>query len=143
VILIKLSILTMYLRLFSVNRRFVKLCYYMMVFILAWGIAVLLTTIFQCTPVRAAWDKTILDSQCLVLTDFVVIGSNVPNIIADAVIIILPMPLLWSLKLSVMRKLGLIALFLVAAVLVDHSAKTVDLPLMGSTVPPSSVLYAV
>ncbi|KAI0509540.1 hypothetical protein F5B22DRAFT_616708 [Xylaria bambusicola] len=115
VTLIKLSILTLYLRLFNVNRHFKNACYAMMVFVLAWGIAVLFTTIFQCQPVTAAWDKTIPDFKCFSLSAFV-IGSNVPNILADAVIIALPLPLLWSLKLSTTRKLGLIALFLVAAI---------------------------
>ncbi|GAW17543.1 hypothetical protein ANO14919_070010 [Xylariales sp. No.14919] len=115
VTLIKLSILTLYLRLFNVNRRFKRSCHVMMVFVLAWGVAVVSTTLFQCTPVRAAWDKTIPGLKCFNLRAFL-IGSNVPNILADAVIIILPMPLLWGLKLSLLRKLGLIALFLVAAV---------------------------
>ncbi|KAI1182780.1 hypothetical protein F5B17DRAFT_419053 [Nemania serpens] len=115
VTLIKLSILTLYLRLFNVDGNLKKACYAMMAFVLAWGIAVLLTTIFQCSPVHAAWDKTILDAKCFNLANFV-IGSNVPNILADAVIIALPLPLLWSLRLSTLRKLGLIALFLVAAI---------------------------
>ncbi|KAI0433454.1 hypothetical protein F5Y09DRAFT_298967 [Xylaria sp. FL1042] len=115
VTLIKLSILTLYLRLFNVNGYFKRLCYAMMAFVLAWGVAVLLTTIFQCSPVPAAWDKTLPNFKCFNLAAFV-IGSNVPNILADAVIIVLPLPLLWSLKLSTMRKLGLIALFLVAAI---------------------------
>ncbi|KAI8635442.1 hypothetical protein F5Y19DRAFT_407786 [Xylariaceae sp. FL1651] len=115
VTLIKLSILTLYLRLFNVNGNFKKYCYAMMAFVMAWGIAVLLTTIFQCSPVPAAWDKMIPGLKCFNLAAFV-IGSNVPNILADTVIIALPLPLLWSLKLSLMRKLGLIALFLVAAI---------------------------
>ncbi|KAI2462840.1 hypothetical protein F4781DRAFT_418771 [Annulohypoxylon bovei var. microspora] len=115
VTLIKLSILTLYLRLFNVNRRFKKSCYAMMVFVLAWGIAVIFTTIFQCTPIPAAWDKTIPAFKCFNLAAFI-IGSNVPNILADTMIIALPIPMLWNLKLSLLRKLGLIALFLVAAV---------------------------
>ncbi|KAI1130876.1 hypothetical protein F5Y10DRAFT_288590 [Nemania abortiva] len=116
VTLIKLSILTLYLRLFTANNRYFKKgCYAMMGFVLAWGIAVLLTTIFQCQPVPAAWDKTIPNFKCFDLASFV-IGSNVPNILADTVIIALPIPLILSLKLSLTRKLGLIALFLVAAI---------------------------
>ncbi|KAI0171951.1 hypothetical protein GGR52DRAFT_448378 [Hypoxylon sp. FL1284] len=115
VTLIKLSILTLYLRLFNVDKRFRVSCYVMMVFVLAWGIAIVFTTIFQGSPVPAAWDKTIPDSKCFHLSAFLV-GSNVPNILADVVIITLPMPLLWGMKLSPIRKLGLIALFLVAAI---------------------------
>ena len=81
---------------------------------MAWGIAVIFVTIFQCTPVRAAWDKTIPGEQCFDLEHFV-IGTNVPNIIADAAIIMLPMPLIWKLQLSVMRKVGLVVVFLLAA----------------------------
>jgi hypothetical protein len=112
--LIKLSILFLYLRLFQINKVFVKVCYGMMGFVVAWGVAVLFTTIFQCNPVKAAWDKSILGATCFNLADFI-IGSNVPNIVADAVIIALPIPMFWSLKLSLTRKLGLIALFMVAA----------------------------
>ncbi|KAJ3578711.1 hypothetical protein NPX13_g1852 [Xylaria arbuscula] len=129
VTLIKLSILTLYLRLFNVNPYFKRSCYFMMGFVLAWGIAVLFTTIFQCQPVSAAWDKSIANFKCFVLADFV-IGSNVPNILADAVIIALPLPLLWSLKLSLTRKAGLIALFLVAAMSVDHFMKAISYLLM-------------
>ncbi|KAI0381140.1 hypothetical protein F5Y04DRAFT_289052 [Hypomontagnella monticulosa] len=114
VTLIKLSILTLYLRLFNVNPCFKRLCYVMMVFVLAMGISSLFATIFQCAPVPAAWDKTTPGSKCLDLVALLV-GLNIPNILIDVVIIALPMPLLWSLKLSLGRKLGLIGLFLVAA----------------------------
>ena len=112
--LIKCSILCLYLRIFGIDRKFSILCYGMIAFALAWGIAVDLVTIFQCKPVQAGWDKTIAGEQCFNLKHFL-IGTNVPNIIADAAIIVLPMPQIWKLHLSRMRKAGLVAIFLLAA----------------------------
>lgn len=85
-----------------------------MAFVVAWGIAVVLVTIFQCNPVEAGWDKTIPGWKCFDLKSFV-IGTNVPNIIADAAIIALPVPLVWKLRLSRTRRVGLVAVFLLAA----------------------------
>lgn len=86
----------------------------MIAFVVAWGLAVVLVTIFQCKPVQAGWDKAIAGEQCFDLAHFV-IGTNVPNILADAAIIALPIPQVWKLQLSRMRKLGLVVVFLVAA----------------------------
>ncbi|KAJ8124088.1 hypothetical protein ONZ43_g112 [Nemania bipapillata] len=114
VTLVKMSILALYLRLFNIHPLFKMSCYALMVIVLAWGVSVTFTTIFQCSPISAAWDKTIPNLKCFNLANFI-IGSNVPNILADALIIVLPLPLVWCLKVSPMRKFGLIALFLVAA----------------------------
>ena len=90
------------------------MCYGLIAFVVAWGIAVILVTIFLCKPVQAVWDKTIAGEQCYNLGHFV-IGTNVPNIIADAAIIALPVPQIWKLQLSRGRKVGLVAIFLLAA----------------------------
>ena len=86
----------------------------MIAFAVAWGVAVVLVTIFQCKPVEAGWNKTIPGEQCFNLKHFL-IGTNVPNIIADAAIIALPVPQVLNLQLSRMRKIGLVAIFLLAA----------------------------
>ena len=87
----------------------------MIAFVVALGVAVLFVVIFQCSPVPAAWDKTIPGQRCFNLEHYV-IGTNVPNILADAAIIALPIPLIWKLQLSRMRKIGLVLVFLLAAV---------------------------
>jgi len=115
VTLIKCGILCLYLRIFRINKMFVYACYGLIGFVVVWGITTLFVTIFQCTPVEAAWDKTIVGLSCFNLEHFV-IGTNVPNILADAAIIAVPIPLVWKLQISMTRRLGLVALFLMAAV---------------------------
>ena len=86
----------------------------MIAFVVALGVAVVFVVIFQCKPVQAAWDKTIVGEQCFSLEHYVV-GTNVPNIVVDAAIIALPIPLVWKLQISRMRKVGLAAIFLLAS----------------------------
>lgn len=88
----------------------------MLGFVIAWGIASFFTTVFQCHPIKAAWVKTpemLKTAKCLDLRDWQ-IGNNVPNILADIIIILMPMRLVWNLKLSTMRRLGLCVTFLIA-----------------------------
>ncbi|CAF9935891.1 hypothetical protein IMSHALPRED_010381 [Imshaugia aleurites] len=82
--------------------------------VLAWGIATLLTSIFQCSPVSALWNSDTTNKHCINLRKWL-IGTNVPHIIIDFSILLLPMPLIWRLKLSTGRKITLSGVFLVGA----------------------------
>ncbi|KAL8886254.1 MAG: hypothetical protein Q9215_006015 [Flavoplaca cf. flavocitrina] len=108
---IKTSVLCLYLRIFGVNKKFAIVFKCFIVAAVAWGIAVLLTTIFQCNPVRGAWDISVPRNQCFNLRTWL-IATNVPNIVIDFGIICLPLPLVWKLKLSTERKIGLTGVFL-------------------------------
>ncbi|KAL9023510.1 MAG: hypothetical protein Q9180_008206, partial [Flavoplaca navasiana] len=108
---IKTSVLCLYLRIFGVNKKFAIVVKCFIVAAVVWGIAVLLTTIFQCNPVRGAWDISVPRNQCFNLRTWL-IATNVPNIVIDFGIICLPLPLVWKLKLSIERKIGLTGVFL-------------------------------
>ncbi|KAL8734015.1 MAG: hypothetical protein Q9166_001776 [cf. Caloplaca sp. 2 TL-2023] len=108
---IKSSVLCLYLRLFGVNKKFAIIVKCFIVIVISWGIAVLLTTIFQCDPVKGAWDISIPRNHCFSLRTWL-IATNVPNIVLDFSIICLPIPLVWKLKLSTERKIGLTGVFL-------------------------------
>ena len=111
---IKSSILCMYLRLFSVNKAFARAVYAFLVVVVGWGIATLLSTIFQCTPISAAWDPSITNGHCLVYPSWF-IGTSIPSILIDFGILILPIPMIWRLKLSTEKKAGLTSIFLLGA----------------------------
>ena len=146
VTVIKLSILLLYLRLFKIDKELRMLCYGMMAFVVAWAIAVVFTLIFQCHPIAAAWNKTIPGAVCFNIPDYI-IGSGVPNILADVVIIGIPIPLLWKLQISKIRRLGIIALFLVAAMwvlskLTSYALSPVCILIVYNAAPPLSALSA-
>jgi len=55
-------------------------------------------SVFRCSPVKKAWDSSV-EGKCVNFRG-AIIGNAVPNILSDAVILSLPMPLLVSLLVS-------------------------------------------
>lgn len=95
---------------------FAKVCYGLIALVVAWGLASLFSTIFECVPVEAVWNKdpeTLMTAHCID-TRSKLIGINIPNIAADFAIIILPVQVIWQLKLSMLRRTGLTCIFLLA-----------------------------
>ncbi|OAA33160.1 integral membrane protein [Moelleriella libera RCEF 2490] len=114
VTLSKLSVLCLYLRIFRVDRRFRLICYTVMGVVISWGVAVFFATMLQCLPIRGAWKVSEPGRNCIRWRAYF-LGTSVSNIVTDATVIGLSVPMLWKLQLSVSRKIGLIILFLIAA----------------------------
>lgn len=110
--LAKLSILLFYLRLFPDN-RFRNVTKVMIVLIALFAIAFNLAVIFQCWPVRRAWDQT-RRGKCIRFDLLTYLGSAF-SIITDFVIILLPVPQLWSLNLNYSKRIALVLMFAVGS----------------------------
>jgi hypothetical protein len=109
----KLAIIYIYLQIFM--DRLSRLCCWATVFVLVVGPATGVFLIaFQCTPVGYLWNKTIPGGHCIDQALFFRYGS-LPNIITDVVMLILPIPLIWTLRASVKVKIGLLLTFLVGS----------------------------
>lgn len=78
--------------------------------VIAWGVALLLASIFSCRPVSGFWDITI-PSVCINTGSFY-IGNSVPNICADVFILALPVNKIWHLQMSLKSKIFVSGLFL-------------------------------
>ncbi|RDL36933.1 uncharacterized protein BP5553_04366 [Venustampulla echinocandica] len=110
----KLSILFLYLRIFVA--RFTRLVtYILMATVIANWAAFLLASIFQCSPVRFQWDKSTPGGKCFNVPLFYKL-VNVPNIATDLVILVLPLPTVWHLKVSRAKKFGLTLVFLTGSI---------------------------
>ena len=114
IVCIKCSILALYYRLFGVRRGFARLCYILMGVTVSWGLATLLPAIFQCDPVRKAWDPTNTEGRCIPLKPYLV-GTNVPNVLLDFAILVTPLYPIWSLKLPAVKKLWISGIFVLGA----------------------------
>jgi hypothetical protein len=73
-------------------------------------LSVLLETFLLCQPVQFNWDKTI-SGTCSpnMLIAYIVAAST--NLVIDIVVVVLPMPMLWSLSLPWSKKLAVISMF--------------------------------
>jgi len=102
------SILALYLRVFT-GRSIRLLSYFMIAFITAQWISFALASTLQCNPVSHYWDKTI-SGVCVDINKFNRSFTPV-NVSADTIILLLPLPSIWRLKLSRTRKVGITFVF--------------------------------
>ncbi|KAK3327030.1 hypothetical protein B0T19DRAFT_151123 [Cercophora scortea] len=105
----KLSIITSYLRIFP-HRLLRRILLGTAVMVTGLGLGAIFATIFQCTPVRAAWDFTITDSRCFPFIDFLY-GTAAVNIVTDFILVTAPLPYFWSLNLPIKQRLLICLLF--------------------------------
>ena len=70
-----------------------------------------LVAIFPCNPIRAYWKTEIRkEAKCIDNAAYIIV-FQVTNIIADIIIMILPLPYLWRLRMGLWHKIGLSVTF--------------------------------
>lgn len=122
--LTKLSILTLYLRIFTAP-WFVRTCWCCFAIVCAYAIASILATVFQCTPINYYWDhhpppaptnaKPGVQSSgsqphCIDTTAFW-LANAIYNITTDLIILTTLPFMIWSLRLPRPQKIGLTVVF--------------------------------
>ncbi|KAK4161628.1 hypothetical protein QBC43DRAFT_268175 [Cladorrhinum sp. PSN259] len=118
--LTKISLLLLYMRIFSHVVWFRTFARSLIVFLILYVIGTCSAGFAQCRPVRRVWDKTV-DGTCL----DVYIFFNANGIIAmvtDVIILVLPFPLVYKLSLPLAQKLALIPVFGLGSVICVASA---------------------
>jgi hypothetical protein len=113
---IKVSILLFYSRIFK-ERPFQIALWLTLGVTLAWFVAVELAVIFECHPIYALW--TFTPNACVDLHKFV-IGSGVPNVLLNTVILMLPVPMIWTLDIQNRHKLVLSGVFMLGGLSVHR-----------------------
>ncbi|KAI6462594.1 hypothetical protein MCOR16_010269 [Pyricularia oryzae] len=120
--LVKYSTLCLYWRVFGTSKRNRIPIWILAGLVTAWGVAILLTSIFQCVPTRSWW-KRLDPVDPMPPTEFVCgvdstqffIGNSIPTIVTDIMMIAMPVPYIWSLQMRVPQKIGVLAIFLLGA----------------------------
>ncbi|KAE8137998.1 hypothetical protein BDV38DRAFT_282606 [Aspergillus pseudotamarii] len=138
VFFVKMSILLLYLRIFPIAlfRRVNFLC---IGFLIASFLVTTPMAIWQCRPLRAAWDYDIDNARCLNIASVAYANASL-NIITEVLILILPFPVLRTLHVSRRKKVALISVFSVGTIVIGiASARMPALGKMGTYYdPPSS-----
>ncbi|KAF2176841.1 hypothetical protein K469DRAFT_605642 [Zopfia rhizophila CBS 207.26] len=107
----KLAFLFLYLRLFAIP-LFRRICLVMIYIIMASGIAFVILTIFQCTPIEKAWLKGAVEGHCVSLPWFRWTWTAF-NLFTDLLIFMIPMPVISRLQMSLSKKIGLAIVFVI------------------------------
>ena len=107
----KLSAICFYYRIFrKTNCWFYTALHVLGGMTVAWLVAAWLSTIFQCTPVKKAWSPLEEDHCFNQWRSF--LGTAIPSTVIDFCILIMPLPLLWSIHASQSRRLLITGIFL-------------------------------
>jgi len=112
-ILVKVSLLVFYLRLFP-QRKFRIACWIVLAYILAGSIAWLFTLFFQCLPISANWNIYAKDPNCHNV-QIIQYLSAAMHISQNLLILLLPLPIVVKLKVDLRKKVSLVAMFSLGA----------------------------
>ncbi|KAJ5611147.1 hypothetical protein N7510_007866 [Penicillium lagena] len=110
VVFVKLSILALYKRLFA-TKKMLTAIYIVGTIVLMWAVAVFVTTGLMCIPVNKFWDPTV-EGACIDAAKFYY-GIQIPNILTDAILLCMPLNVVWKLPIAKSQKLLLSGVFLV------------------------------
>ncbi|KAI0166964.1 hypothetical protein GGR52DRAFT_584821 [Hypoxylon sp. FL1284] len=111
--LIKLSIGIFLLRLAN-EKKYKYTLYASIVIVTIWSLVLFFWNIFQCNPIAAQWDYTILqrdpNAHCVSADEIVnaAYALSVMSILSDRLYALLPIPMVWGVKMSAQAKLTVV-----------------------------------
>ncbi|MCJ1361386.1 hypothetical protein MMC16_000485 [Acarospora aff. strigata] len=128
--LIKASLLLFYARIFGRVRRFRIALWVAAGIIFGWFISINLVALLTCIPVHKAW-KPEVPGFCLDVHK-IFLGVATSNVITDVILLVLPMPMIWTLRMKLAQKLALIGVFILGyCVVVVSILRVVTIVKMG------------
>ncbi|KAG8525588.1 uncharacterized protein KY384_009232 [Bacidia gigantensis] len=106
----RIALVLLYKRIFNVKLWFQYACWFMIAAYCGYMISWIVVVAIQVLPVNAVWDKKVkithtIDPRKLQL------GNCSFNIATDALLLVMPLMVVWSLQMSKMHKLGVSAIF--------------------------------
>lgn len=106
--MVKIGLLLTYVRIWT-TRAFRRCLYLVGTTVILWWCSSNFVTIFQCRPIHYFWDRETVGS-CLESRPFF-ISMAIPNIILDIVILSIPLPSIWQLRLPRLQRAALTVIF--------------------------------
>ncbi|KAH7348789.1 integral membrane protein, partial [Rhexocercosporidium sp. MPI-PUGE-AT-0058] len=105
---IKVTLLLILVRVFTPFRRIITGVWAFIYAMLLYYVIVTVVKVFRCSPIPAVWDP---DKPGKCLDGFLLFTIDTSlSILTDVIILILPIPLVWSLQVTTKKKLRTIAL---------------------------------
>ncbi|KAL7904316.1 putative PTH11-typeG-protein-coupled receptor [Trichoderma velutinum] len=124
----KCSILLLYLRIFEPILWMKRTCWVLLVCIAIYCLSSVAATVFQCSPTAKAFDKA-LPGTCIDLAKFWLSNAGF-SIATDIIILVIPIPQVYTLRHPRARKISLILVFAIGIFVVIASclrATTLDM----------------
>ena len=116
--LVKISTLLLFGRIFPVQ-KFHLILRAVGLFISVYSLISVIIMIFQCRPLKGAWDPTI-KPDCIPLSNFLIFMGSM-NVLTDFLLLCLPLPQLWRLQMRRGTKMQVIGIFSIGGLSVTQS----------------------
>lgn len=110
VMFIKLSILALYRRLFAIKYMLFGV-YFMGMVVILWAVSIWVAATLNCIPVPRFWDRSI-EGACIDPDTFYY-ATQIPNIVSDVILLLMPQGVVWSLPVAKSQKMLLSCVFMV------------------------------
>jgi hypothetical protein len=114
---VKISTLLLFARIFP-GRQFRLVLWSVGIFIATYSGIQILAAIFQCRPVRGAWEATI-KAECIQINLVFMILAGM-NVLTDIILLCAPLPTLWGLQMARAMRLQLIGIFCIGGLYVAY-----------------------
>ena len=113
VALTKLSILALFYEVFGLRLHHYRIPIFILAgLVLGWWLAFTIVNLLFCIPLHATWDLTYTGPKQCVDNLPSYIANGVSNVVTDALILVLPVRVVWGMQLSMGKKAGLLFIFL-------------------------------
>lgn len=111
----KLSILLLYLKLLAPGMKLRFAVYGILAFVASYTVALELSLLFACNPIIKLY-HSYLRGSCSINIIAHALTQGILNIISDFFIIIVPIPMVWSMHMSTKQKVGVVGIFATGSV---------------------------
>jgi hypothetical protein len=105
-----MALLMLYYRLLFTFRPWKITIYITAVVIISYSLALMLATIFACSPLEKNWDVTVTTGTC-VNRQGIYLAVALANTLSDIVLIMIPIRIVRGLRLPLAQKIGIAILF--------------------------------
>ena len=116
---LKTSVLISYNRIFE-NRAFRIISYCVALEVGLWGVACFVGTFLQCMPFQKIWDRD-LPGACINYPRLFILYSSL-NLVTDAIIVIMPIPVIWRLQMAREKRVTVSIMFGLGGIVIVASA---------------------
>ncbi len=107
---IRASIISLYIRLFP-TRVFRRICCLVLVANLCFLVGTILADCLICKPISYRWDQVIGGAGSCGDEKPLDLFIGITNLVLDVIAVVLPMPVLWGLKMAVGKRVMLSGMF--------------------------------
>ncbi|KAJ5618866.1 hypothetical protein N7510_002850 [Penicillium lagena] len=108
---IKLSLIVLLRQLLGATKKWHIATMGIIIFTVAWGTAFVLVNIFQCWPPQHFWLRVSVKGTCLSGQEAFFVSMSAISLAEDVLLLLLPIIIVWRLKLATRQKILLTGLF--------------------------------